>query len=150
MIVSSIKCIKSRYLTFSGTRFIAMHLRMAKRGRVKLPPVYFGSYDTYKKHSNGYPHVSKVKEFNEAILYIVCCKRKSEIQDGGSQRGILISQPVHNVVARFQQLYIWVFFPLILHDLMRLFFILCEASGTPRWGSQKQDILISQPVNNVL
>ena len=34
------------------------------------------------------------------------CKRKSEIQDGGSQTGIPISQPVHNVALRFQRLYL--------------------------------------------
>ena len=43
-----------------------------------------------------------VQKFNEAILYIVWCKRNSEIQDSVTQTGIFSSQSVHSVDAQFQ------------------------------------------------
>ena len=42
------------------------------------------------ENSNGNTHVFKGKELIEAILNIVWCKRKSEIQDGGSQTRVFL------------------------------------------------------------
>ena len=83
------------------------HLSLVKvGGGVKISPSWSRLLWYLGKNSNGYPHVFRVLEFNEAIPNIVWCKRKSEIQDGGPQTEIRISQPVHNVSLRFQKLYL--------------------------------------------
>ena len=76
------------------------------------------------------------------------CKRKSEIQDGGSQTGILISQPVHNVVSRFRRLYLCFEGPGIQWSYF-LFCVMQAEIRNPRWRLMKKEILISQPVYNL-
>ena len=48
---------------------------------------------------------SESRNSMKLFLILCLCKRKSEIQDGGSQTEILISQLVHNVATKFQRLY---------------------------------------------
>ena len=101
-----------------------------------------------KKIPTANPMFSRSREFNKASNNIVWCKRKSEIQDGGSQTGILISQPVHNVASRFRRLYLyfegpgiqWSYFP---------FCVMQAEIRNPRWRLTKKEILISQPVYNL-
>ena len=47
----------------------------------------------------------KVQKFNEAILYMVCRKQKSDIQEGSSQTGIIKYQFVHNLAAKYLRQY---------------------------------------------
>ena len=87
----------------------------------------------------------KAKEFSEAIPYIVWCKRKSEIQDGGLHTGntdisacIQRSCKIPTSKHMFSSLRIW----------MKLFSILCNASGyqKSKMVAYKPEVLISQAV----
>ena len=89
-----------------------------------------------------------VQEFNEAIFYIVGSERKSEIQDGGFQRGntnisacIQHNWKIPKDKHMFSRLYIRI----------TLFSILCNGSGSQKskMAAHKPEILISQPVYNI-
>ena len=95
---------------------------------------YLSLYTTFLHDFKGFIYVFnvfKVQEFNEAILHIVWRKRKSEIQDGGSQKEeILISQPVYNISAQFQQLNTNI--QSTARSSVKLFSRLCNAGGNQK------------------
>ena len=90
-----------------------------------------------------------VMEFNEDIPYTMCCNRKSEIQNGGSQTGnTYISACIqHNCKIPKAT-------PMFSGKInsRKLFSILCDASGSrkSKMAALEEEILIAQHVYNIV